>query len=139
MVISRAGENVPVLQLNQPMATFTIQLQGLRFFARHGLYEEEQSVGNEFEVNLSMDVAAPKEKPVSLDDSINYAEVHRLVKEVMMKQEALLETLAMTIAANVKEHFPSLKKISVQIIKVHPPITAFTGSVGVTYNKKYKD
>ena len=120
------------------MAIFTIQLHGLRFFATHGLYDEEQSVGNEFEVNLSMDITAPKEKPVSLEDSINYADVHQIIKGVMERREALLETLAMTIAEQVKEKFPALKKISVQIVKLQLPIISFTGSASVTYKKKYK-
>jgi len=120
------------------MATFTIQLHGLRFFAQHGLYEEEKSVGNEFEVNLSMDITAPKEKPVSLENSVNYADVHQITKSVMAKPELLLETLAMTIADQVKEKFPALKRISVQIIKLHLPVTSFTGSASVTYKKKYK-
>lgn len=121
------------------MALFTIQLHQLRFRAGHGLYEEEQCVGNDFEVNLSLTVVAPKEKLTSLEKSINYADVYHLTKTVFEKREQLLETLAMTIAERIKEQFPSLQKIAVQIIKLHPPITSFTGSVSVTYNKEYED
>ena len=32
--------------------SITIELKGLRFFAYHGLYAEEQKTGNEFEIDL---------------------------------------------------------------------------------------
>ena len=121
------------------MASFIIALDQLRFFANHGVYEEEQLIGNEFEVNLSMEVEAPKEKLTSIENTINYAEVYQATKDVFSKMEPLLETIAMSIAEAIKTRFPTLKKISVQIIKLHPPITSFTGSVSVTYQKKYKD
>jgi len=120
-------------------STFTIQLHQLRFFAAHGLYVEEEQAGNAFEANLSLTMKAPKAVVSSLDETINYAEVYRIVGEVFSSRKQLLETLAMEIAAAVKQQFPALKKISVQLIKLHPPIVGFTGSVSVTYNKAYKD
>jgi len=32
----------------------SIQLKELRFFANHGLYPEEQKIGNEFDINLTV-------------------------------------------------------------------------------------
>lgn len=120
------------------MATFTIQLHGLRFFAEHGMYEEERVVGNEFEVNISLQIKAPKEKVRSLQKTVNYAEVYRITKELFLQRKPLLETLAMEIAEALKEQFPSIKKTSVEIKKRNPPITAFTGSVGIIYERSYK-
>ena len=119
-------------------AYFTIQLNNLRFFAEHGMYEEERAVGNEFEVNISLEVKAPKEKIKSLEDTINYAEVYRIVNEIFSMRKPLLETLAMEIAEELKKEFSSIKSLSVQIIKLNPPITSFTGSVSVTYERSYK-
>ena len=121
------------------MALFNIQLHHLRFFAAHGLYTEEKLVENEFEVNLSLQVKAPKTKITSIDQTINYARVYELTKEIVTKPEALLETLAMRIADTLRQQFPSLKKISVQVIKLHPPIASFSGSVSVTYSCKFKN
>jgi len=120
------------------MASFSIQLQKLSLFGRHGVFEEEKLVGNDFEINLSLTVKAPKEKLKAIADTINYAEVYQIVKEIFSKPESLLETIAMIIAEDLKSRFPALKKIAVQIIKLHPPITGFTGSVSVTYNRKFK-
>ncbi|RYZ28582.1 MAG: dihydroneopterin aldolase [Chitinophagaceae bacterium] len=118
-------------------ATFSVQLHKLHFSAAHGLYEEEKLVGNEFEVNLSMVIDAPEKTLTKIEDTINYAEVHRITKEIFLKPTPLLETLAMEIAGAVKKEFSFLKSIQIQIIKLHPPITGFTGSVSVSYHKDF--
>ena len=114
-------------------STFTIELNHLRFFATHGHYEEEGQAGNEFEVNITLTVEAPKTVVTSLDEVINYAEVYRISKEIFLQRKALLETIAMEIADELKRQFPGINELAVQIVKVHPPVTAFIGSVAVTY------
>ncbi|GAA4734054.1 dihydroneopterin aldolase [Flavisolibacter ginsenosidimutans] len=121
------------------MASFIIQLHGLRFLANHGVFEEERTTGNEFEVNISLKVEVPKETISSLHQTVNYAEVYRITKEIFSTPTPLLETLAQDVAEAIKQAFPSLIKISVQIIKLHPPIVSFTGSVSVIYRKSYVD
>lgn len=119
-------------------STFTIQLNNLRFYAPHGLYAEEAQLGNEFEVNIALEVKAPKSKLTSIEQTVNYAEVYRLVKDLFAVRNELLESLAMEIAATIKQTFSSVRRISVQITKCNPPIASFTGSVSVTYNRIYK-
>ena len=120
------------------MATFTIQLHALRFFAEHGMYEEERAVGNEFEVNISLEVKAPKEKIRSLEDTINYTEVYRITKEIFSKRKPLLETLAMDIAERIQAQFDGIESVLITIRKLNPPITNFSGSVAITYSKEFK-
>ncbi|HET7897677.1 MAG TPA: dihydroneopterin aldolase, partial [Flavisolibacter sp.] len=63
-------------------ATFTIQLNKLRFSSGHGVFAEEAITGNEFEINLSLEVEAPEKTVTSLEETINYAEVYRITKEL---------------------------------------------------------
>ena len=119
------------------MASFTIQLHHLRLFAPHGVYEEETILGNEFEVNISLKVKAPHERLSSIRQTINYAEIYRITKDVFATPQALLETLAQDIAGAIKQGHPSLKKISVQITKLHPPMASFVGSVSVLFEKRF--
>ena len=118
--------------------SFTIQLHHLRFFAGHGIYEEEKSIGNEFEVNISMEIEAPEEVLTNINETINYASVYEITKRIFSVQKPLLETLAMELANAIKEEFQLLQNIQVQIIKLHPPITGFSGSVSVTYNNDFR-
>src|SRR5690349_21178596 len=110
-------------------SSFTIQLHHLRFFGAHAMYAQKTFAGTEFEVNASLTLKAPKTKLVELEDTINYAEVYRITEEIFSVRKNLLETLAQEIAESLKQQFSSLKKISIQIIKLNPPITSFTGSV----------
>lgn len=95
-------------------------------------------MGNEFEVNISLEVKAPKSKLMSIEQTVNYADVYRLVKDLFAVRNELLESLAMEIAAAIKQAFSTIRRIRVQITKCNPPIESFTGSVSVTYNRMYK-
>jgi dihydroneopterin aldolase len=119
-------------------ARFTIELKGLRFYAEHGMYAEELKVGNEFEIDLSLECKAPKKTITSIEQTVNYVEVYRIVQEEFSKRRALLETCAMELADRLQEQFSDLDKITISIKKINPPITNFSGVVGVTYCKSFK-
>ena len=117
---------------------FTIELKNLRFFAEHGLYAEEALLGNEFEVDISIRKHAPDTIVSSVDQTVDYVEVFRIVQEEFSKRKPLLETCAMTIAARIRDAFQDLKTISVSVRKLHPPIINFIGSVGINYTEEIK-
>ena len=49
----------------------TIALEGLQFYAYHGLYPEEQIIGNHFILDIRVSIPEP-EDPGSLNESVNY-------------------------------------------------------------------
>ncbi|HEX4877134.1 MAG TPA: dihydroneopterin aldolase [Chitinophagaceae bacterium] len=115
----------------------TIELRGLRFHAYHGLFEEEKVAGNEFQVDLFVNYE-PSEKVINdIAGTINYADIFQLVSRQMKKRRDLLETVAMDIAENIKENYSLVKSIDITITKINPPISGFTGSVGVRFNKDF--
>lgn len=116
----------------------TVELKGLRFFAEHGMYAEERKVGNEFEVDVSVDYKAPKKTITSIEETVNYVEIYRIVEEEFKERKLLLETCAMNICDKVQQVFAGIKHVSISIKKVNPPITNFTGYVGITYTKEFK-
>lgn len=120
------------------MGRFTIELKSLRFFAEHGMYQEEMKVGNEFEVDVSIECKSPKKKITSIDQTINYVEVYRIIQEEFAVRRFLLETLAMEIAEKLQMQFNEIENISISIRKMNPPITNFSGSVAITYSKTFK-
>jgi 7,8-dihydroneopterin aldolase/epimerase/oxygenase len=119
-------------------AQFTIELNGLRFFAEHGMYKEEMSVGNEFEVDVSIVCKAPKKEITSIEQTVNYAEVYRILQEEFAVRRQLLESSAMHIGEKLQEQFPEIRKLVIRIKKLNPPITNFSGTVGITYEKEFK-
>ena len=102
------------------------------------MYQEEMRVGNDFEVDLSLARRSPKKIIKSLEQTINYVEVYRIVQEVFNERKLLLETCAMQIAERLEENFPEIKQLTISIRKLNPPITNFSGSVGITYSKTFK-
>ncbi|MBL7707869.1 MAG: dihydroneopterin aldolase [Chitinophagaceae bacterium] len=117
-------------------AVMTIQLNQLRFIAKHGLYAEELKTGNEFEVSLSVDHIPVEGIITDLSATVNYVKLYELVKGRMQQPSALLETVAMEITEAIFAAFPSVTKTELSITKLHPPIVAFTGNVGVKYCKE---
>jgi dihydroneopterin aldolase len=56
----------------------------------------------------------------------------------MAKPKHLLETCAMKIVERLHEEFNKIEKIQITVKKLAPPITNFTGSVGVSICKEFK-
>jgi 7,8-dihydroneopterin aldolase/epimerase/oxygenase len=115
-----------------------IELKGLRFFSEHGMYAEEKKVGNQFEINLTVSYKVPKHVITSIEETVNYVEIYRIVEEEFLGHKQLLETCAMQICDRLHGTFPEIKLIEISIKKINPPITNFTGSVGVSYSKEFK-
>lgn len=115
----------------------TVELKEVRFFAYHGLYPEERKTGNEFEVNLSVSFEPADGVMNDISATVNYAALFELVKKQMKEPADLLETLMTSMAANIKTAFPPIRKISISVAKLHPPIAQFTGQVCVTFQKEY--
>ena len=113
-----------------------IELHNLRFFAHHGMYEEEKKVANEFDVDLEVSFEA-NDTIVSINESINYVKLYELVKKHMLQEQRLLETIAMNITNSIHEQYPQVKKISITITKKYPPVINFSGNVAVSYVKEF--
>lgn len=111
----------------------TIHLNKLRFFAYHGLYEEETVAGEEFELDVHLQYV-PATLPIShVGETVDYTQVYRLIKERMSKPELFLETLAHHITSDILEQFPAVLSVDITVTKLRPPIVNFTGNISVQY------
>ena len=110
----------------------TIELTGLRFYAHHGLYEEEKKLGGWFEVNLHVHFE-PENFPVqALSDTIDYMRLYSVVKERMQIPTPLMETIAGEIAQKILSEFLLINHVEVNIKKLNAPIASFEGTTGVS-------
>ena len=69
-----------------------IEINGLRLFARHGVFEEERINGNTFE--LTVHLCYPIENAMQSDnvaDTLNYAEAIEIIRKEMEIPSRLLE------------------------------------------------
>jgi dihydroneopterin aldolase len=111
---------------------FTIQLSNLKFFSFHGLHEEERVLGNEYEINVAVTFTETG-AITTLGQTIDYVKVYNIIKQRMEMPTALLETVAQDLAQLIYTADSRITSISINIKKMHPPIVAFTGNVGVSY------
>lgn len=116
----------------------TINLKQLRFFAHHGLYEEERKVSNEFMVDLEVTFESPVATITKMNETINYIKLYELVKGHILQTTDLIETLSMKIANDIHDSYPQVKKVSIAITKKFPPVINFSGNVAVSYVKEFQ-
>jgi len=115
----------------------TVYLQDLHFFAFHGIHEEEQKLGNEYIVNVSLEFHENLEVITHINDTINYALIYDFIKKRMSIPTPLLETIVMEIGNEIHAEYPDLKSIDISVKKMHPPIEGIQGSAGVSWQKKF--
>lgn len=112
------------------MATITIS--GMQFYGYHGCFEEEQTIGTRFVVDLALTCDASRAAATdSIEDAVDYVAVYKVVEKVMSEPTHLLETLADRIIQSVRQAFPSISQIRVKVCKLNPPLDVKTDFVSV--------
>ena len=110
----------------------TINIRGIHIYAHHGCLPEEALIGGEYVVNISLhgdfSKAAASDK---LEDTVDYVDVYQIVKREMAIRSNLIEPIAKRIAEHLKNTFPSVSKLSVEVIKKYPPIGGEVDEVSV--------
>ena len=109
-----------------------IAINGMRFYAHHGCFEEERAIGTHFLVDLCMEVDAKKaEVSDNIADTVNYLEVYQVVKREMGQPSHLLEHVAHRIGEAVLCQFADTKSVVVRVSKLNPPLGGQMESVSV--------
>ena len=114
------------------MRNVTIFLTGMRFYAYHGCFEEEQKIGTHFVVDVALTYDA--EAAIAGDDveqSVNYQLVYKTIRKVMDTPQHLIETVADHIIREIKRDFPQVLKLTVKLCKLNPPLDGKTEYVAV--------
>lgn len=101
-----------------------IALEGMRFFAYHGVFAEERQTGNDFQVDVWLDTGArPLPDSDMLADTLDYGTVYAIVAKVMAEPKQLLETLVNAIGRQLMGAFGELEAATVRVSKENPPVS----------------
>ncbi|TVR15802.1 MAG: dihydroneopterin aldolase [Balneolaceae bacterium] len=101
-----------------------LTIKALKFRGNHGYYENERLEGNDFELDVSAwgnfrEAAQNRE----LTSTFNYEHVETVALNVLHGEpEKLIETLCMKIGDQLFEKSPRIKKLTVALRKLNPPI-----------------
>ena len=103
--------------------TDRITITGIRGIGHHGVFEHERVDGQEFVVDVALDVAtASAARSDDLADTVDYGEVASSVHAVVVGDPVdLIETLAERIAA-VCLAFSGVERVAVTVHKPQAPI-----------------
>lgn len=109
-----------------------IFLKNVRLHAYHGVLPQEQTVGNDYIVNLAINYDFTcAMKTDELSGTISYADLLELVKEEMAIPSKLLEHVAGRIGDRLFAEFPDIHEVQLAINKVNPPMEADCDGAGV--------
>ena len=107
------------------IAASKIYLDDMRFYACHGVMEQERRVGGEYSVSLTAEVELTEAvRTDDVADTVNYAELYTLVEREMAVPSKLLEHVAGRIGRCAMESFERITTLTVRVTKLNPPMGA---------------
>jgi dihydroneopterin aldolase len=110
----------------------------MEFYGYHGVFPEENKLGQRFIVDLTVLLDLQKAGQTDqLEYSVNYAELYRICKEIVEGEPVqLIETLAERIAAAIIKEFQAVSEVIVKVIKPDPPIPGHFQSVAIEITRR---
>lgn len=113
-----------------------IEIEDMEFYAYHGHYEEERVVGNRFLLNLKIEADChTAAKSDRIDDALNYQTVYKIICKQMEIKSHLLENIAQRILDALFNNVKGIKKASIKVKKMNPPMGGQIRSVSLTMSK----
>lgn len=109
-----------------------IYINDLRFHAFHGVMPQERLTGNDYSVDLRVgyDVSSAMLSD-DVNDTINYAGLHEIVRQEMSVPSQLVERVAYRIADRISRRYPDVSRMDVKVTKLNPPLGADCHGAGV--------
>jgi dihydroneopterin aldolase len=109
---------------NNASTTDEILLEGMRFYAYHGVNPEEQALGQRFTVDvvLAVDLRRAGQSD-DLADTVSYSAVYKVVRGIVEGEpRQLIEAVAEDIAAAILTKFPRVERVTVTVRKPEVPM-----------------
>ena len=83
----------------------TMKLERIQLYGRHGVFAEENHLGQRFYVSLELKLDLREAgRTDRLEHTVNYADVYQLVKSVVDQ-----------------ETYDKIREVTVRVVKPHPP------------------
>ncbi|MFC3323409.1 MULTISPECIES: dihydroneopterin aldolase [Mesorhizobium] len=113
---------------------YVIRMKNCAFFARHGVLDEEERLGQRFYVDAALTVD-PGRALVddSIEDTVNYGIAFTVIEKIITGQRRfLIESLALEVARALTARFPQIKKAEITVRKPNAPVPGVLDYVEVT-------
>lgn len=106
------------------MSRYTILLKNCSFFARHGVLDQEETLGQRFFVDAEMEVEAGDAlEEDNIDNTVDYGVAFSVIEKIVVgKRRYLIEALANDIAKALRERYPQIRRVLVTVRKPSAPV-----------------
>ncbi len=114
-----------------------IKVNNIKVYAYHGCLEEEAKIGSWYRVDVEVKANLKKSSRTDdLSDTVDYVHLNHIVKEEMNVRSKLLEEVAQRILNRFFKEIKLLRKATVAVSKINPPIGGNVEEVVVVLTKK---
>ena len=112
-----------------------IGLEGVKLRAKTAYFEWERKLGVQLVIDVRIEL---KKMPSTLSDSVDYVDVHRILKEEAKKEYRLLEEFAQVVVQRILDEDQASKSVYIKIRKPFLPIENYQGNGSVIeYSKAH--
>jgi dihydroneopterin aldolase len=109
-----------------------VLLEWMEFFGYHGVYPEENVLGNRFKIDLELHTNFKEAMETDrLEGTIDYAQLYNLVKTRMNQRVKLLEHLGYGIIQDIRAAYPEVSQVRITLKKQQPAIGGLVDFSGV--------
>ncbi len=114
-----------------------IRINNARFYAHHGVLEQERTNGGLFEIDAEMTCNVTEaEAEDNLKKTLDYEKAYKFIKDVVSEKKFfLIEALAYRIAVNIISNFSMVQKVVIKVRKPSPPLGGLTDYVEVEHTE----
>jgi dihydroneopterin aldolase len=113
---------------------YLIRMKNCAFFARHGVYDEENALGQRFYVDaeLTVDPGEALETD-AIEGTVDYGTAFQVIEKIITgKRRFLIEALALDVAKALLERFPQIRQAAITVRKPNAPVPGVLDHVEVT-------
>ena len=117
-----------------------IKVENIKIYAYHGCLKEETKIGSDYKVDLEVKADLQTSAQTDeLQDTVDYVFLNRIIKEEMAIPAKLLETVAKRILDRIFSEDKMVKKATVWVSKINPPIGGDVACVTIKMTERRKN
>lgn len=113
---------------------YQIKLKNCAFFARHGVHDEEEALGQRFYVDAVLTVdPGPALAEDSIEGTVDYGVAFGVIEKIVTgERRFLIESLALEVGKALSARFPQIRRTEITVRKPNAPVAGVLDHVEVT-------
>ena len=110
----------------------TIEVVGIKIYAFHGCLPEEEKIGGNYLVDVMLNTDfSEAAKNDTLDKTIDYVLVNKIVREEMAIRSKLIEHVGQRIVNRLRSEINTITFLRIRVTKICPPINGDVDHVAI--------